>query len=219
MKPYIIVFSTTTLNGKIASKTRYSKLSCPIDLMRLHKLRSQVDAVMVGANTAIIDDPSLRLKYFKGSNPARIIVDGLLRVPLKLRMFRDKLAKTIVLTSTKAPQDKIKKLRDIGVKVITLQSSTGRISLKEALRILYEMNIRKILVEGGGDLIWSLFKEKLVDEFRITKSAYIFGGLNAVSIVSGEGFSSTSESPKFIPIYIELCACGKDVHIAYRVVY
>ncbi|RLG84985.1 MAG: 2,5-diamino-6-(ribosylamino)-4(3H)-pyrimidinone 5'-phosphate reductase, partial [Thermoprotei archaeon] len=178
MKPYIIVFSTTTLNGKIASKTRYSKLSCPIDLMRLHKLRSQVDAVMVGANTAIIDDPSLRLKYFKGSNPARIIVDGLLRVPLKLRMFRDKLAKTIVLTSTKAPQDKIKKLRDIGVKVITLQSSTGRISLKEALRILYEMNIRKILVEGGGDLIWSLFKEKLVDEFRITKSAYIFGGLN-----------------------------------------
>ena len=219
MKPYIIVFSTTTLNGKIASKTRYSKLSCPIDLMRLHKLRSQVDAVMVGANTAIIDDPSLRLKYFKGSNPARIIVDGLLRVPLKLRMFRDKLAKTIVLTSTKAPQDKIKKLRDMGVKVITLQSSTGRISLKEALRILYEMNIRKILVEGGGDLIWSLFKEKLVDEFRITKSAYIFGGLNAVSIVSGEGFSSTSESPKFIPIYIELCACGKDVHIAYRVVY
>ena len=219
MKPYIIVFSTTTLNGKIASKTRYSKLSCPIDLMRLHKLRSQVDAVMVGANTAIIDDPSLRLKYFKGSNPARIIVDGLLRVPLKLRMFRDKLAKTIVLTSTKAPQDKIKKLRDIGVKVITLQSSTGRISLKEALRILYEMNIRKILVEGGGDLIWSLFKEKLVDEFRITKSAYIFGGLNAVSIVSGEGFSSTSESPKFIPIYIELCACGKEVHVAYRVVY
>lgn len=219
MKPYIIVFSTTTIDGKIASKTRYSKLSCPIDLMRLHKLRSQVDAVMIGANTAIIDDPSLRLKYFEGRNPMRIIVDGLLRVPLKLRMFRDKLAKTIILTSTKAPKDKIKKLKDMNIEIIVLHSNTGKISLREALEVLHEMNIKRILVEGGGDLIWNLFKEKLVDEFRITKSAYIFGGLKAVSVVSGEGFADTSSSPKFLPIYIELCACGKEIHIIYKVMY
>jgi len=219
MKPYIIVFSTTTLDGKIASRTRYSKLSCPIDFMRLHKLRSQVDAVMIGANTAVIDNPSLRLKYFKGPNPTRIIVDGLLKVPLKLRMFRDRLAKTIVLTSTKAPQDKIRKLKDMNVEVIVLQSNTGKISLKEALKILYKMNIKRILVEGGGELIWNLFKEKLVDEFRITKSAYIFGGLEAVSVVGGEGFTDTLSSPKFLPVYIELCACGKEVHIVYKVMY
>src|SRR5579885_1006386 len=74
-RPYTIIFSTMTIDGRIASKTGYSQLSCPRDLMRLHRLRLETGAVMVGAETVIKDDPSLRLKYFKGEDPYKIIID------------------------------------------------------------------------------------------------------------------------------------------------
>ncbi|RLF21566.1 MAG: 2,5-diamino-6-(ribosylamino)-4(3H)-pyrimidinone 5'-phosphate reductase, partial [Thermoprotei archaeon] len=86
-KPRVVVFSTMTVDGRIASRTRFSQLSCPHDLRRLHELRASSDAVMVGANTVIIDDPSLRLKYVEGRNPDRIVVDGLLRTPLSARVY------------------------------------------------------------------------------------------------------------------------------------
>mgnify|MGYP000521753968 CR=1 FL=1 len=220
MKPYVIVFSTTTLDGKIASKTRYSKLSCPIDFMRLHNLRSKVDAIMIGAKTAIIDDPSLCVKYFKcPHNPMRIVVDGSLKVPLELRMFNDGIAKTIVLTSTKAPKSKVMMLRNLGVEVLVYESENTKINLAKALRdIYYQFNVKKLLVEGGGELIWSLIQEKLVDEFRITKTSYVFGGLG-VSVVAGEGYNTTKDSPLFILRHVELCACGREVHLIYEVKY
>ncbi len=217
-RPYIVVFTTTTIDGRIASKTGYSKLSCPIDFMRLHKLRSQVDAVMIGARTAIVDDPSLRLKYFKGKNPLRIVVDGSLKIPLSLRLVTNGISKTIVITSSQAPRNKVQELKRRGIEVIVIESPTTRISLSPALQRLYELGIRKILVEGGGELIWSLIHEKLVDEFRITAAPYIFGGI-ATPVIGGSGLKDTSESPIFEPTYVELCACGKEVHVVYRVIY
>jgi 2,5-diamino-6-(ribosylamino)-4(3H)-pyrimidinone 5'-phosphate reductase len=74
--PYVVVYSTITVDDRLASKTGFSQLSCPHDLKRLHQLRASSDAVMVGANTIIADDPSLRLKYVEGRNPDRIVVDG-----------------------------------------------------------------------------------------------------------------------------------------------
>ncbi|MGC9149417.1 MAG: dihydrofolate reductase family protein, partial [Sulfolobales archaeon] len=84
-RPYVIVYSTATIDGKIASKTRYSMLSCPEDFKRLHMARREAGAVMIGANTANIDDPSLRLKYVEGPNPVRIVVDGRLSIREDLR--------------------------------------------------------------------------------------------------------------------------------------
>jgi len=216
--PRVVIFSTMTIDGRIASKTRYSQLSCPHDLRRLHELRAQCDAVMVGANTVIIDDPSLRLKYVEGKNPDRVVVDGLLRAPLTARVYTLKISKTIVLTTRSAPQEKVEKLRGMGVDVLLL-SERPPIDMRKAMEVLGSLGYRTIMVEGGGDLIWHLFKDRVVNELRVTIAPYIFGGRDAVSLVMGEGFSTTDESPLFELRSVSRCQCGNEVHLVYDVRY
>ena len=205
-----------TVDGKIASRTRYSKLSCPHDLRRLHELRARSDGVMVGANTVIIDDPSLRVKYVKGKNPARIVVDGLLRTPLKARVYTLKTAKTLVLTTAMAPRDKIKALRKMGVEVIEF-SGGPPINMRKAMEELYCRGLRRVVVEGGGELLWSLFKDSVVDELKITISPFIFGGKDSVSLVMGEGFSTTEDARKLKLVNVGVCRCGEEVNLEYKV--
>ncbi|MEM0260505.1 MAG: 2,5-diamino-6-(ribosylamino)-4(3H)-pyrimidinone 5'-phosphate reductase [Sulfolobales archaeon] len=216
-RPYVIVFTTATIDGKIASRTRFSQLSCPEDFKRLHAARKEAGAVMIGVNTANIDDPSLRLKYFEGENPVRIVVDGRLSIREDLRLVRDLIARTIILTSEKADPAKIERLRSRGVEVYVIESQNPpRIDMEKALEKLYELGIRKVLVEGGGDLIWSLVSRDLVDEFRVTYTGYVFGGRDSVSIVGGEGFATTAESPEFHIERVLICSCGREVHIIFR---
>lgn len=207
-----------TIDGRIASKTRFSQLSCPHDLRRLHELRAQSDAVMVGANTVIIDDPSLRLKYVEGKNPDRIVVDGLLRTPLNARVYTLRTAKTIVLTTKAAPREKLEKLRSMGVEVLCLADKPP-INMKQAIELLGKMGYKVIMVEGGGELLWHLFRDGVVNELRVTISPYIFGGRDSVSLVMGEGFSTTAESPIFKLKSIDKCQCGNEVHLIYDVEY
>lgn len=216
-KPRVVVFSTMTVDGRIASKTRFSQLSCPHDLRRLHELRASSDAVMVGANTVIIDDPSLRLKYVEGRNPDRIVVDGLLRTPLSARVYTLKTAKTIVLTTEEAPRDKVEKLLEMGVEVIYAARSPP-IDMGHAMEILWSKGYRALMVEGGGELLWHLFKANVVDELRVTISPYIFGGRSSVSLVMGEGFSTTEDARKLKLKSVEVCECGLEVHLRYDVV-
>jgi len=215
-RPYVIVYSTMTVDGKLASKTGFSQLSCPADLRRLHELRAACDAVMVGANTVIVDDPSLRVKYVEGKNPVRVIVDGLLRTPLSARVYTLKTAPTIVLTSFKAPIDKVKALRELGVEVAVIDEGPI-IDMAKAMKALYERGIRRLMVEGGGTLLWSLFRDGVVDELRLTLSPYIFGGVSAVSLVMGEGFESVEDAVKLELNQVSLCECGQEVHIKYKV--
>jgi len=214
-KPYIIIFSTMTVDGRIASKTWFSKLSCNKDLERLHKLRLETNAVAVGAETVIKDDPSLRLKYFKGEDPYKIIIDGLLRVPINARVFSLNPEKAILITSNFADKNKIEKLKAIGVRIIQLNGP--KIDLREAMNKLYELNIKKLMVEGGGILNWNLLNQKLVDELRVTISPYVFG--NGRSIFEGEGYETTNESPELKLVSYEICECKNEIHLIYKIIY
>ena len=204
-------------DGKISSPTGESRLSCPHDKMRLHSLRAINDAVMIGANTAIKDNPNLTVRYVKGSNPIRVLVDGKLKVPLNLKLFNTREAPTVVLTSSHAPKGKVKSLESKGVKVIVIQSTQPSIPLNEGLRKLYDLGIRSLLVEGGGNLIWSLFKEKLVDELRVTISPYIIGGEKSITPVEGQGLPSLKDWIKLRLINHLICECGQEIHLIYRV--
>lgn len=216
MKPYVILFSTATIDGRIASKTGCSKLSCPYDLKRLHKLRAEVDAVMVGANTVIKDNPSLTVRYVKGKNPVRIVVDGKIRSPITSKVFNTNKASTIIITSSNASPNKILKLKEKKVEVIQVKSEGFKVNLKQALEALYMRGIMRILVEGGGFLNWNLIKEKLIDEIRITYAPYVLG--NGVNVFQGEGFNTIEESPKLRLINLFKCECGNEVHVIYRVI-
>jgi len=211
-KPYVIIYSTITIDGKLASKTGYSKLSCEYDLKRLHALRARNDAVMVGINTILIDNPKLTVRHVKGKNPIRVIVDSLLKIPPTARVL-DKEAKTIVITTPRANREKLGILSKKGIIVIEVPEKEGKVDLKNALEKLVEIGIRKLLVEGGGKLQWSLLKEKLVDEISITVSPRIFG--NGINIFMGEGYKGP-EAPHLKLKKVLLCECGQEVNLTYK---
>ena len=217
-RPYVTVFVTMSADGKIASIIRDSRLSCPFDKRRQHALRASHDAVVVGASTVLVDDPLLTVRLVEGPNPKRVIIDGKLRIPLNSRVVTNKDAETIILTCLDSLKSKkITSLRESGVKVLTFPCTNGIINLNEALLRLKNEGISSILVEGGGELLWHLFKLSLVDEFRVTLSPYIVGGKDAVTPVEGQGFKTFGEWVKLSLVHVIKCECGNEVHLVYYI--
>lgn len=212
-RPYVIIVSAASIDGRIASRTGYSRLSCPFDLKRLHEVRASVDAIMVGANTVINDDPALTPRYVKAvRNPIRVVIDGRLRIPLTARVVTNREAPTIVVTTESAPGDKVERLRGLGVEVWVM--GRDRVDLRRTLERLYEeKGVRKVLVEGGGHLNWELVYEGLVDEVRLTISPYIFG--SGTSFMEGLGYPTTSEGPRLRLSWVKVCECGNEVVLDY----
>jgi len=217
-RPLVIHFSTTSADGRIASSTRYSSLSCIFDRARLHLLRGMVNAVMVGAGTVEADNPRL-VKRIGGAKPYyRVVVDGRLRLNPGYRVFDVTEAPTILVTSSDAPREKLRAFLDKGVEVITAGRG-GRVAVGEALQTLLESyGVRAVLVEGGGVLAWSLYRERLVDEYRVTIAPVIFAaGRSVVEDPEGIGFTDWSASPRLEMVCSESCPCGHCIHIVYRV--
>ena len=220
-RPYVTIFSTMTIDGRIASSTRFSELSCNYDLARLRLLRGAHEAVMVGANTIIIDDPTLRKRLEpRTTKYYRVIVDGKLRVSPNQRIFREPGPKVIVVTAS-SDKERIKKIRELGADIVKVDTlgDKDEVDLREALQILAEnYDINSVLVEGGGALNYSLLRQRVVDELRATITPYVFGaGVSIVNDYLGTGFRDRSESPRLRLSCAELCPCGQCVHVAYTV--
>jgi 2,5-diamino-6-(ribosylamino)-4(3H)-pyrimidinone 5'-phosphate reductase len=192
-----------TVDGKIATSSGDSKISSRKDLVRVHKLRASVDAIVVGISTILADNPRLTVRLVKGKNPARVIVDSRGRIPLDSQIMRTaSKVKTIVAVTDKAPEEKLMELRDMGAEVLVIsEGKKGRsaavphgVNLKLLFRKLENMGLKKILVEGGGELNWSLLHLWLVDELTITIAPKIAGGRLATTLVEGDGFDEIAQS-------------------------
>ena len=217
-KPYVTAFVTMSVDGKIASRSGDSRLSCPFDKKKLHELRATSDGVMVGANTVRIDDPLLTPRLVQVEKPpARIVVDGKLTLTPTYRVFKVKDAPTYLITSSKTPESKLRKFEDIGVNVIKAPEKDDEVNLNYALSELYGKGVKHILVEGGGNLIWSLLKQNLIDELRVTISPFIIGGKAAITPVEGEGFTNLGSWVRLELLNYFLCECGQEIHLVYRV--
>ncbi len=180
-------------------------------------LRALHNAVMVGARTVARDDPLLTVRLVNQPSPTRIVVDGKLSSPLQARVFNTPEVPTIVITSAEAPAHKVKALEEKGVKIVIAESEGTDIIMSDALSKLWTIGIKSILVEGGGNLIWKLFKESLVDEYRVTISPYIIGGSKSTTPVEGEGFNRLEDWVKLELIDHIICDCGQEIHLVYRV--
>lgn len=197
-KPYVILSAAMTIDGKIASRSGDPKLSDEEDWREVHKLRTQVDGIMVGKNTVLFDDPKLHIKYHEHEGYHRIIVDSNLSMPLtsKVISYKPETYPTIICTTKNASEKKIKKFESEGIKI--LKAGNGvRVNLIELMPQLYQNGIKTLLLEGGGTLNWSFFKNDLVDEMRITIAPWIIGGKDAVSLVEGQGFEKMFQGIKF----------------------
>lgn len=193
-RPYVIVSAAISIDGKLATRTGRSNLSSKKDLIRVHKLRKTADAILVGRNTISIDDPLLTVRYVKGKNPVRIILDSKGSLSPKSRVVETaKKIPTILVVSENAPR-KVERFIAKGVGVI--RCGKNKIDLKKLLEILRKKGIKRIIVEGGGTTNWYFFKEKLVDEITLTVTPYVIGGNTAISLVEGDGFEEIPDSFK-----------------------
>jgi 2,5-diamino-6-(ribosylamino)-4(3H)-pyrimidinone 5'-phosphate reductase len=194
-RPKVILSAAMTLDGKIATKTGDSKLSSKQDKVRIHKLRSKVDAILVGSNTVKRDDPFLTVRHTKGKNPLRIILDSKANIDQKSQIIKTcKKIPTIIAVSKKASKNNINKLKKYPLEIII--TGNKLVNIKNLLRILSKKKIKTLLVEGGGTVNWEFIKQDLVDEIIITITPYIIGGKNAITLVDGEGFSLIQKATK-----------------------
>ncbi|MFQ5440754.1 MAG: 2,5-diamino-6-(ribosylamino)-4(3H)-pyrimidinone 5'-phosphate reductase [Nitrosopumilaceae archaeon] len=193
--PKLILSAAISVDGKIATIKGDSKLSSKKDLTRLHRLRSQVDAILIGKNTVEIDDPILTVRYAKGKNPIRIILDskGTISENSLILKTSNKVP-TIIVVSQKITKKNLQKLKNFPVEIITI--GKNQINVKLLLKILGQKKIKTILLEGGGTINWEFIKNNLIDEFFITITPFILGGQKAISLVQGEGFRTVQTSTK-----------------------
>ncbi len=194
--PFITAKAAVSLDGKISTKKFSSRwISSPQTREYFHLLRGEYDALMIGVNTLIKDDPLLTIRHpnWKGKRLTRIILDSHLRFPLKARILSTlSQGKILVFTTQNASQKKADALRRGGVEVVILSSS--RINLKKVLSWLGLHEISSVLVEGGGHLLTSMFEEKMVDKTFISISPKLIGGATAPSFLQGTGVDLVKDS-------------------------
>lgn len=190
-KPFVILKGALTLDGWIATQTGNSKwITGEKSRKFVHSLRKQVDAILVGVETVIVDNPFLT-PYLIGkstSDPFRVIVDTNLRIPLHSRVFDSpKSGLTIIAVGSNVDSAKRKKIEDLGARVVNCQVRNGRIDLADLLDELAKMSISSVLVEGGATLFGSMIREELVDKYYIFLAPKILGGDNGVPFARGPG--------------------------------
>lgn len=195
----VIVNSAMTVDGKIATHQGDSAISSKDDLIRVHKLRDSVDGIIVGISTVLADNPRLTIrlgrKQPKEKHLTRIIIDSMGRIPLDSQILRTASEiKTIVAVTKLAHMNVRRKIKKTGAIVIV--AGTNTVDLKRVLWTIQKMGIKKILVEGGGEINWSLFSLGIVNELIVTIAPKIVGGRQATTLVEGEGYSRVSQGLK-----------------------
>jgi len=157
-RPYIILKWAQSINGRIAGSGDSRVLISNDYTNRLvHKWRSEEASIMVGTNTALLDDPSLTVRHWKGPNPVRLVIDKDLRLPLSLRLF-DGQVKTVVFNLKRHEE------RD---NVLYYQLTEDSSLVHQLVMALYQLKIQSVLVEGGTALLQSFIDEGYWDEARI----------------------------------------------------
>jgi len=186
-----------SIDGKISTRKNDSAISSKLDLVRVHKLRSTVDGIMIGISTVLEDDPMLNVRYSTTGmkNPTRIIIDSKARIPLNSRIIdSSNKIQTIIAVTHNASSRKIKEIQKKGAQVLVY--GNGKVNLRNLFQQLEKKGLKKIIVEGGGEINWSVLKLGLVNELVVTISPVVIGGRDAKTLVEGKGFTNISDGIK-----------------------
>ncbi|MGD2295832.1 MAG: bifunctional diaminohydroxyphosphoribosylaminopyrimidine deaminase/5-amino-6-(5-phosphoribosylamino)uracil reductase RibD [Candidatus Aminicenantes bacterium] len=194
--PFVVAKVALSLDGKMATKTFSSRWISSAETRKyVHLLRGEFDALMIGVNTLVKDDPLLTVRHpnWRGKRLKRIILDSQLRFPLGSRILSTlSQGRILVFTPKKAPPQKAEALRKKGVEVISL--SSPRIDPHKVLSWLGQHGISSVLVEGGGRLLTSMLEEKAVDKIFVTLSPKLIGGEEAPTFLQGKGVEFIKDS-------------------------
>jgi len=209
-EPFIVLKTAATLDGKIATRDGASQwISGETSRHFVHRLRDQMDGVMVGIGTVLKDDPMLTARVRGGRDPYRIVFDSRLRIPENAKILTLSPSRTIVLTTEMAPQDKIERLREKGVQILIFQSKSGKVDLKSSLLKLGEMGMTSLLLEGGSQLSGSFLDQRLIDKILLFVSPKLIGDPEAPGVFGGLG---VAQLPEAIPLRdLKVKKIGEDV--------
>jgi len=180
-RPYVIINCAMSADGKIASPTgKQLKISCEEDIERMYNLRNESDAVLVGIKTVLNDNPKLTVKEKYVENPKqpiRIVLDTYCKTPIDSLVVNN-VSKTFIITA-----EKCSKIFNDNVEIIRCNKDKyDFINLEEFLEICYKRGIKKLMVEGGGKVIWNFLNSGFVDDFFIYIGPVIIGGKNTPTI-------------------------------------
>jgi 2,5-diamino-6-(ribosylamino)-4(3H)-pyrimidinone 5'-phosphate reductase len=201
MRPYVFVNVATSADGKLSTRERRQvKISGKNDFSRVDRLKAGSDAIMVGIGTVLADDPSLTVKSpelkaeRKGKgmdeHPVRIVVDSRLRIPIASSVLHKGEGKRIIACAGCADSGRIDERKELATIIVCGETEVDLTCLLEKL---YDMGIRRLMVEGGGSIIWSLMSAGLVDQLTCFIGNIIIGGKEAPTLADGTGFIHESE--------------------------
>ena len=190
-RPSVAIKFASSLDGKIATRSGDSRWITNEQARKYARsLRRNYQAILVGINTVLRDNPHLGVRISGVPDPLRIILDSALRIPFGSKILRDD--NVLIFTTRRADQKKYKKLTDDGISVVKFP--TGRISLSSVMKELARREIISVFVEGGGEVLGSFVDAKLVDKVYAFYAPILLGGADSVGAVSGKGAGSIRES-------------------------
>lgn len=207
----VIINCAMSADGKIALRTRkQTRISNEEDLRRVHRLRNSVDAILVGVETILSDDPKLTVnrKYVKRPrNPVRIVLDSSGRTPRDAKVL-DGTAETVIVTNERC--------RRTFPNASTIRCGRKTVDLHRLIPLLEKRNINTLLVEGGSRVIWSFLESRIADEVNIFIGSMVIGGERAPTPAGGEG---APDEKSIVALRLKkMRALGNGVLLTYEVV-
>jgi diaminohydroxyphosphoribosylaminopyrimidine deaminase/5-amino-6-(5-phosphoribosylamino)uracil reductase len=219
--PFVIAKFAMSLDGKIATRGTDSRWITNVDARGyVQRLRHIVDAIMVGANTVIADNPRLSARGSGGGSgrggttriqPLRVIVDGKARIPSSSRLFSET-GKTLIAVAKPLAAKRKDELVKAGAEIVELEADSGIIELREVFKLLGKRQITSVLVEGGSQLFGFLFDNKLVDKVLAFISPIIIGGEEAKTVVGGLGVAKVADAG--VLSNVKITSLGNDVLVS-----
>jgi len=206
-RPFGTLKVAASLDGKISTRTGESRwITSEGARRRVHQLRNEMDAVLVGIGTVLRDDPLLttRLGIADQRDPIRVIVDNLARLPLRAKVIdRASPAATILAVSQMAPRSRIEAVEREGVQVIVVEDSPRRVSLERLMEALGKRGILSVMIEGGAEINASALHEGVVDKVMVFLAPILMGGKSTPTAVGGEGIETLGQALRLHDVRIE----------------
>ncbi|MGD9849660.1 MAG: bifunctional diaminohydroxyphosphoribosylaminopyrimidine deaminase/5-amino-6-(5-phosphoribosylamino)uracil reductase RibD [Nitrospirales bacterium] len=193
-RPLVTLKGAMTLDGKMATKTGQSQwITGEVARKDVHRVRGQVDAIVVGIGTVLADNPDLSARgshpgscQRRGRQPVRVVLDSRLRIPVTAKVLRWIIEQpTIVCTTSQAPKNKIQQLERQGVQVWVMPQCSSRVSLPAVLKRLGQSGLTSVLMEGGPTLNASALKANVVDRVELYIAPKLLGGQDALGLIGG----------------------------------
>jgi 2,5-diamino-6-(ribosylamino)-4(3H)-pyrimidinone 5'-phosphate reductase len=215
-RPQVIVNCAMSADGKIALPTRKQvRISCDEDIKRMHQLRNDCDAVLVGVGNILADDPKLTVKeayVSRPKQPLRVVLDSKGRIPSNALVLNT-VANTLVITA----KGKEKRFKGSHIEVAGCSTDNdGFLDVHEVLEMLFKRGVRKLLVEGGGTVIWNFLAHKVVDDVFIYIGPCIIGGAGTPTVADGKGIRNEADIISLRMVEMERLGPGLLVHYQPR---